>query len=49
MHSQTYTPKEVILVKGLSQDHAGAVLAHELMHCWIGKAPKSKLHTNVSH
>lgn len=32
---KTYTPKEVILVKGLSQDHAGAVLAHEMMHCWI--------------
>lgn len=32
---KTYEPKEVILVEGLSKEHAGAVLAHEMMHCWI--------------
>lgn len=35
--SQTkFTPKGVVLAKGLTREHAGAVLAHELMHYWIG-------------
>jgi hypothetical protein len=44
-----YIPQKVALLRGLSHTHAGAVLAHELMHCWITLhiAPHGDLPTDV--
>lgn len=46
---KVYTPKQVLLEKGTSKELAGAVLAHELMHCWIALylTPSSELPEEV--
>ncbi len=34
-HSSHAKVKQVLLSRGLTRTHAGAVLAHELIHCWL--------------